>query len=87
LNDSGAIRALRLFAVEVKTEAGVGVGSTLEALLAAYPDLQTRSLPPTLGKDRCNASTRALPGVYFHFESCDAADSGAGVVRVDVWRD
>lgn len=87
VDDAGSVRALRLFEPDVKTEAGLGVGSTLSALLTAYPDLEKRSIPPTLGDDRCNASTSALPDVYFHFESCQAADSGAGVIRVDVWRD
>jgi len=87
LNEGGKINALRLYGKAPQTQAGLGVGSTLKALQNAYPDLRTRNLPPTLGKDRCSATTRTLPDVRFHFESCEAAESGAEVIRVDLWRD
>ena len=68
------------------TAEGIGVGSRLAALLGAYPDLELNPVPPTLGHDECMAMTRRVPGVYFAFESCEAARAGAPVVRVDVWR-
>ena len=69
------------------TAEGIGVGTGLAELRDAYRDLEVNPVPPTLGRDECMAMTRRLPGVYFAFESCDAARAGSPVVRVDVWRD
>jgi len=69
------------------TEAGIGVGSKLDALRAAYPDLRVDPLPPTLGNDECVASTRTVPQVSFVFASCKQAEGGAPVNRIDVWMD
>ncbi len=79
------VRAVRVVGEGPKTAAGVGVGSTLADLRAAYPDLETHANPPTLGQDECAALSPSLPHVVFLFETCDGAASGARVLRVDVW--
>ncbi|MCW5802126.1 MAG: hypothetical protein KIT31_07045 [Deltaproteobacteria bacterium] len=68
-----------------RTERGVGVGSDLAALRAAYRDLRVNAQPATMGEDRCAAHTKELPDVGFIFASCDAADAGGKVLRVDLW--
>jgi hypothetical protein len=62
------------------TAAGIGVGSTVAVIAAAYPDLQLMPIPETLGNDACVATTKSLPGVSFMFESCDTGI----VIRIDV---
>jgi hypothetical protein len=64
---------------------GVGVGSTLEELRRAFPDLKLAPVPETLGKDRCVGRAKSLPGVGFVFSSCGKADKGEPVLRVDLW--
>ena len=66
------------------TAAGIGVGSTLAALQAAYSDLQLMPTPETLGDDQCQARTKSLPGVQFVFSTCSKAKSGAPIIRIDV---
>ena len=70
-----------------RTAQGTGVGSTLEALRAAHADLQFNAVPPTVGDDQCVAYAPSLPGVYFLFQNCTAAENGARVMRVDLWND
>ena len=67
------------------TKAGAGVGSTLEALKSAYPDIQLRPLPETFGDDLCIATTKSLANVAFVFASCAKANQGAPVKRIDLW--
>jgi hypothetical protein len=85
LREGARVRAVLVHGPGPVTGAGVGVGSRLEALKAAYPDLDLHPVPPTLGGDECVAESAALKNVRFLFASCDAARSGAPVVRVDVW--
>ena len=67
------------------TAAGVGVGSDLADLRAAYPDLRTYPQPSTRRDDCCAARTKTLPDVGFVFANCDAANAGEKVTRVDLW--
>lgn len=70
------------------TAAGLGVGATLVALKAAYPDLRTYPRPPTEERTRpdgCVARAKSMPGVGFVFSTCRAADAGELVGRVDLW--
>lgn len=69
---------------QLRTAAGVGVGSSHAELEAAYPAVKLRPLPPTMGDDMCSARVDGLPGVGFMFTTCDAAREGAPVIRVDV---
>jgi hypothetical protein len=87
LGEGEQILRMHLWGTQPRTAAGIGVGSTLAELRAAYPDATTRSIPPTLGEDLCNASTSALPDVYFHFRDCSAAEAGEAIIRIDMWRD
>ncbi|MCS6915748.1 MAG: hypothetical protein RMK29_10285 [Myxococcales bacterium] len=80
-----AVRAVLVRGPGPATAAGIGVGSKLEALRAAYPDLSMRAVPPMLGEDECVAESAGLPHVRFIFRSCEAASSGASVLRIDVW--
>jgi hypothetical protein len=66
----------------VTTGAGVGVGTVLTSLKAAYPDIRLRSVPPTFGHDECVAAPGDLPAVHFHFRTCKAAIDGEGIVRI-----
>ncbi len=81
------VRMVVVDSADLKTRAGVGVGSDLEALRAAYPDLRVGPVPPTFGEDECVATTSVLPAVHFHFRTCKAAEDGEGVVRVLVFRE
>ena len=82
-----AVSMIRVHGRGPTTEAGVGVGSTLARLRAAYPDLSHCTVPPTLGDDECVASSPSLAGVYFIFASCARAEAGAEVTRIDLWSD
>jgi hypothetical protein len=85
--DGAIVKMVTIHGPGPATEAGGGVGSTLASLKAAYPDLERHPIPPTLGDDECVASTPSLPGVYFLFRSCEKADAGDAVIRVDVWNE
>lgn len=70
------------------TAAGVGVGADLPALRAAYADLRLYPRPPTRedeGDDLCVARAKSLPGVGFVFTTCNHANAGERVKRVDLW--
>jgi hypothetical protein len=79
-----AVSSIRIHGRGPTTDAGVGVGSTLAQLRAAYADLSYSAVPPTLGADECVATSPSLPGVYFLFPSCKRAEAGATVTRVDL---
>lgn len=68
----------------VRTAAGTGVGSTLAELRAAHGEMKVRPVPPSLGDDACVADSPALPGVWFVFLTCDGAEAGHTVSRVDL---
>lgn len=79
------VRAILVHGPGPTTRAGIGVGSRLAALRAAYPDLELDPVPPTLGGDECVAESEALPRLRFLFASCEAAEAGAPVLRIDLW--
>jgi len=81
------LRVLVIRSAELRTEAGVGVGSTLAQIEAAHGEPRVGAVPPTLGKDRCQVTVPGMPTVHFLFESCDAARDGAPATRIDVWRE
>lgn len=81
------VRMILVESADVKTSTGVGVGSNLEALRAAYPDLRVGPVPPTFGGDECVATTPSAPVFHFHFRTCRAAEDGEGVVRVLLFRE
>jgi hypothetical protein len=70
---------------DLRTESGLGVGSTLAEIEAAHGKAARLPAPPTFGDDLCNVRVEALPGVSFVFASCAAAESGAPAIRVDLW--
>lgn len=85
-NQSAKVRTIMVRGAGPATVPGVGVGSTLAELHAAYADLRWRPTPETLGNDVCVSYTASLPGVWFVFETCDKATHGARVTRVDISR-
>jgi len=68
------------------TPEGHSVGSTLTDLRRTWPDLRPHPVPPTHGQDECVANPPSLPGVWFFFRSCPAAEAGEPVIRIDVRR-
>lgn len=83
--DGAKARAILVHGPGPVTNAGVGVGSRIQALGSAYPDLALHPVPPTLGGDECVAESAMLPNVRFVFPSCEAAKSGGPVLRIDIW--
>lgn len=79
------VRAVLVHRAGPATAAGGGVGSTLDALRRAYPDLELTPFPEILGDDTCVARAPSLPGVAFVFETCDRAKLGDPAKRVDLW--
>jgi hypothetical protein len=67
----------------LKTAAGTGAGSTLEALRQAHGKVNLQDIPEPY---RCSVTTPSLAEVYFQFLDCDAARAGAKVIRVVLWR-
>jgi hypothetical protein len=80
-----AVKAIMVHGAGPTTTTGLGVGSALDAIKAAYPDLKLSGRPETLGKDMCVATSKSLPGVAFVFASCGKANKGEPVTRVDLW--
>ena len=78
------VQAIMIRGAGPTTEAGIGVGSTLAQLQAAYADLRLVPFPETLGGDTCRASTKLLPGIGFMFATCSKAKNGAPVTRLDI---
>ncbi|MBN2160663.1 MAG: hypothetical protein JW807_14840 [Spirochaetes bacterium] len=70
---------------KIRTEQGIGVGSTLDDMRHAYGDLRMNPVPPTFSGDCCAAYTRRVRNVFFYFSDCAAAKRGAGVVRVMIF--
>lgn len=79
------VKAVLVMGPGPTTEAGVGVGSTLEELKRALPDIKLAPIPETLGKDLCVGRAKSLPGVGFVFATCGKANKGEAVLRVDLW--
>jgi hypothetical protein len=79
------VRAVIVLEPGPKTEAGVGVGSSLDELERAYPDLKLRPFPEVLGDDACVGRTKSLADVAFVFSDCRKAKQGEPVRRVDLW--
>lgn len=78
------IEAIFVMGAGPKTKAGVGVGSSLLELQRAYRDFKIHSIPETWGNDTCTGSTSELPHVFFIFETCEKAEQGQPVLRVDL---
>lgn len=78
------VRAVFVMGPGPTTEAGVGVGSTLDDLKRALPDIKLAPIPETFGKDMCVGRAKSLPGVGFVFATCGKANKGEAVVRVDL---
>lgn len=83
--EGAKVRAVLVRGAGPATAAGVGVGSKLAALKAAYADLKVHPVPPTLGGDECVAESAGLPNVRFLFATCAAAEADGAVLRVDLW--
>jgi hypothetical protein len=70
-----------------QTAKGIGVGSRVPDLEAAYGPVVLNPVPPTLGQDRCVVIPKGLPNLKLHFADCTAARAGAAVTRILIWRD
>ena len=66
---------------DYRTAQNTGQGSTLAELRAAHGTIKTSNIPEP---HHCVAWAPDLPDVYFEFTSCEAAELGEGVVRVNI---
>ena len=67
---------------DYRTAQNTGQGSTLAELRAAHGTIKTNDIPEPY---HCVARSPELPDVHFEFTSCEAAELGEGVVRVNIW--
>ncbi len=77
-----AVRMVSIESSRPRTAAGLGVGSDLASLAAAYPDLQLSPVPPTFGDDECVAVNPSEPEIHHYFRTCMSAEAGESVVRI-----
>ncbi|MBI4951104.1 MAG: hypothetical protein HY908_03660 [Myxococcales bacterium] len=68
-----------------QTARGAGVGATLSDLARLHGAPKPHDVPPTWGRDECAVAVPDLAHVWFYFESCERARTGAPSVRVGVY--
>ena len=66
----------------VRTQQGTGIGSTIDDLRRAHPELKMVPIPKPY---MCAAVSPALPRVAFHFTDCQKACAGQSKVKTVVW--
>jgi hypothetical protein len=70
------------------TRAGIGVGSSWAALLAAYPSAKVRNLPEWFESIlTCVAEVKELSRVRFQLAPCDKGKEPGEVIRVVITRE
>jgi hypothetical protein len=74
------VKSIWVEAAGPTTEAGIGVGSTIDALRQAYRDLAISRIP----ENQCIATSRSLPGIVFRLDPCGKGGTGQVVKRVDL---
>lgn len=78
------VRFIVIESDKVKTNKGIGVGSTLEEIKKKYKLLGVYKVPPSFGGDECSVRAKDLENILFYFKDKKSAEAGGKVIRISI---